>query len=423
MIHNRLFFKIYLTVLGSIGLVAILLALVTVLGKLDPNDPASDRLDRFVAAMYPATDSPIAWQQTTDRLAKGLDTDIAVFGPDGEILASSGNAITRNMINQRQTYSRRNGRILVANLAGGKQVAALAHKSFKPPRAHIINIILLIAAATGIAAYPIVRQLTRRLEEVRLGMERWGAGALDSRITVRGKDEVALVADTFNKAADRIEHLVRSQKSLLANASHELRSPLARLRMAIEIYSDTGADKVKSEIVNNLSELDELVEEILLSSRLDGAQAQAHALDQSIDLLALTAEEASLHDLEVSGQTAQVTGNAKLLRRLVRNLIQNALRHGARPVEISMEQSGNDTIRLIVRDQGKGLPPEERERVFEAFYRPAGRSEAAGGWGLGLSLVRQIAQAHGGTVGYRDASGGGAEFFVDLPHQPADHGA
>lgn len=421
MIRNRLFFKIYLTVLGSIGLVALLLALVTFLGKLDPNDPASERLDRFVAAMYPATDSPLAWQQTTERLARGLDTDITIFGPDGKVLASSGNAITRDMINQRQTYRRHNRGILVANLAGGKQVAALARKSFTPPRAHIINIILLIAAATGIAAYPIVRQLTRRLEEVRLGMERWGSGALDSRITVRGKDEVALVADTFNKAADRIEHLVRSQKSLLANASHELRSPLARLRMAIEIYSDTGAEKVKSEIVNNLSELDELVEEILLSSRLDGAKAPV--LDQSVDLLALTAEEASLHNLEVGGQTALVTGNAKLLRRLIRNLIQNALRHGAPPVEISMEQSGSDTTRLIVRDQGKGLPPEERERVFEAFYRPAGRSEAAGGWGLGLSLVRQIAQAHGGTVGYRDAPGGGAEFFVDLPHQPADHGA
>ena len=107
-------------------------------------------------------------------------------------------------------------------------------------------------------------------------------------------------------------------------------------------------------------------------------------------------------------------GDARLLTRLTRNLVVNALRHGRPPVEVSVRASG-DRVVLSVRDHGDGLPAGEETRVFDAFYRPAGRSEAAGGWGLGLALVRQIAEHHGGKVRAEAADGGGARFVVELP--------
>src|SRR5205085_9540270 len=127
-------------------------------------------------------------------------------------------------------------------------------------------------------AYPVVRRLTRRLEALKRGVEQFGAGALDHRVAISGADEVAAVAASFNIAAARVEALVQAHRSLLANASHELRSPLARMRMAVSMLDDATPqqrERLKREIETNVGELDALVEEVLLASRLD---ARAHEL-------------------------------------------------------------------------------------------------------------------------------------------------
>ena len=288
----------------------------------------------------------------------------------------------------------------MTRLPDGRYVAARLDMPFGPGRGNWLRYLALVAAVAGLAAYPVVRHLTRRLEGLRRGVEAWGAGALDRRVAVEGKDEVAAVAATFNQAADRIERLVEAHRSLLANASHELRSPLARLRIAIDLYELSASEERKREIVRNLGELDGLVEEILLASRLD----HNDRLDpvEAVDLLALTAEEGARNGVAVNGQPATVLGDPRLLTRLVRNLMQNALRHGAPPVTAELK-SANGTVELRIRDHGPGIPAGESERVFEPFYRPSGRGETAGGWGLGLSLVRQIARHHKASVRIRDA--------------------
>src|ERR1019366_4717667 len=135
----------------------------------------------------------------------------------------------------------------------------------------LIAALIFIALAVGIGAFPIVRRLTARLERLQSSVEALGAGQLSTRVAVEGHDEVARLAASFNRSAERIEALVDAQKSLLANASHELRSPLARIRMAVELMRTGSQADMGEELTRNIAELDQLIDEILLASRLDSS--------------------------------------------------------------------------------------------------------------------------------------------------------
>ena len=134
-----------------------------------------------------------------------------------------------------------------------------------------------------------------------------------------------------------------------------------------------------------------------------------------MDLLALAAEEAARVGAGVEGSVVEIDGDPRLLRRLLRNLLENAEKHGVAPVGITVRRNNAGQPSLIVHDAGPAIPAAERERIFEPFYRPAGRSEGTGGWGLGLALVRQIARFHGGQVRCEPGSDGGTAFIVELP--------
>ena len=277
----------------------------------------------------------------------------------------------------------------------------------------VVLIVLFVAVAAG--AYPVVRRLTRRLEALKRGVEEFGAGRLQQRVEISGNDEVAAVASSFNVAAERIEALVRSNKSLLANASHELRSPLARMKMAVSMLEDAAPERrerLKHEIDTNVAELDALVEEVLLASRLDAS----NSLDQHepVDLLGLAAEEAARVDGAVDGVPLSVSGDERLLRRALRNLLENARRYGGNEVSVLLERDG-DRANVMICDRGPGVPETMRERIFEPFFRLPGHAEQAGGVGLGLSLVKQIAERHGGQVRCEARDGGGSCFLLALP--------
>jgi signal transduction histidine kinase len=284
-----------------------------------------------------------------------------------------------------------------------------------PSGVGLLALLALLFCAVALGAYPVVRSLTRRLESLQRGVERFGAGSLDQRVDASGRDEVAQVARSFNRAAERVEALVRSHQSLLANASHELRSPLARLKMAIALLPQAGdeqRDTLRREIEANIAELDALVEEVLLASRLD---ADALTLKREpVELLGLAAEEAARVDAQVSGQPVSVAGDERLLRRALRNLLENARRYGAGAIDAIVERDGA-SVRLRVCDRGPGVPEGFRERIFEAFFRLPGHAEREGGVGLGLSLVKQIAERHGGEVRCEPRDGGGSCFVITLP--------
>lgn len=277
----------------------------------------------------------------------------------------------------------------------------------------VLLVLLFVAVAAG--AWPAVRHLTRRLQALKKGVEQFGAGQLHHRVEVSGRDEVAAVAASFNLAAERIENLVRSHQSLLANASHELRSPLARMKMAVQMLdgaSPQQSQRLKHEIETNVAELDALVEEVLLASRLDAVQRVDKR--DPVDLLALAAEEGSRVEAAVDGTSATVAGDERLLRRALRNLLENARRYGGGDITVKVASGGNQAT-VQVCDRGPGVPEAQRERIFEAFYRMPGHAEQAGGVGLGLSLVKQIAERHGGSVRCTGREGGGSCFELVFP--------
>ncbi len=277
----------------------------------------------------------------------------------------------------------------------------------------LLLLVLFVAVAVG--AWPVVRRLTRRLEALKQGVEAFGAGQLAQRVAEDGRDEVAALGASFNRAAGRIEALVQSHKNLLANASHELRSPLARLKMAVSMLEEaTPAQRagLRREIDVNIGELDALVEEVLLASRLEAASA-LDALEE-VDLLGVAAEEASRVGAEAHGEAISVRADERLLRRAVRNLVENARRYGGDEVDVRVRDAGA-MAEVRVCDRGPGVPPAYRERIFEAFFRLPGHAEKAGGVGLGLALVRQIAERHGGHVRCEARDGGGSCFTLALP--------
>ena len=220
-----------------------------------------------------------------------------------------------------------------------------------------------------------------------------------------GDDEVAVVARTFNAAAGRVEELLTSQKALLANASHELRSPLARLRMAIELWlerpgaRDPRRDRPQSCRNRCACRRNPAGEPARTIAPRTPAPARRSILSGSRRRRRRASKRASC-GTSAGGGPIEIEGDATLLRRLIRNLLENAAKHGRPPIRIEVTKRAAGA-RIVVADHGPGIAPSERERVFEPFYRPTGRSEAAGGWGLGLSLVRQIARRHGGAVSLR----------------------
>jgi two-component system OmpR family sensor kinase len=196
-----------------------------------------------------------------------------------------------------------------------------------------------------------------------------------------------------------------------------LRSPLARLRMGLELMNPAGS-AARDEIARNIGELDQLIDEILLASRLDSDEADIGAFE-TIDLVGLAAEECSRTDAELeladggAASGVETRGVPRLLRRVVRNLLENARRYALGEIVLSVRREGDKAV-IRVSDRGPGVPPELRERIFEPFYRLPGASEREGGVGLGLALVRSIAQRHGGTVHCEGREGGGAVFVVTL---------
>lgn len=413
---RRLYLHLYLTVVGSLIVFALAAGyLWRVLVHVAPPPQAAELAAEIAQGTLPPADAPREAQQAAlERLARGR-IHIALFAPDGTRIAQAGREpLGSRSLGRQADFPWRGRRVWTIELPDGRSLAARLPPRERPSFAPLGLFIAfgLLALAVAVGAYPVVRRVTRRLERLQVSVEALGAGNLAARVKVEGRDEVAALAASFNRSAERIESLVTAHKSLLANASHELRSPLARIRMATELLKSAAKPELRAELERDIAELDALVDEILLASRLDATDALE--VREEVDLLALTAEECVRVDATLSGEPTTVRGDPRLLRRMIRNLLENAHRYGgSTPIEVGVTSADGEAL-LRVCDRGPGVVEAERERIFQPFYRPAGAREREGGAGLGLALVRSIARKHGGEVGCLGRAGGGSCFEVTL---------
>jgi signal transduction histidine kinase len=279
---------------------------------------------------------------------------------------------------------------------------------------------LALAGAAGLALY-----LTAPLRRMSRSMNRIAAGDLEHRVAVRGRDEVAAMGASFNGMADRISNMITGQKELLAGVSHELRSPLARMKMALELLRSEGAPTGRvGDLEVEVDTLDRMVDELLVASRLDLGSSQLSLAEVELAEAARRAwmrveSEAADKDMELvlepADDTHLVWADQGLVVRALGNLFENAVRYAGRgAVRLTTARVGS-RVELTVSDQGPGVDEDALKRLFEPFFRAdPSRSRRTGATGLGLMIVRRIAEAHGGAARAARGLDGGLEVSFDL---------
>lgn len=402
-----------------IALVAILVVfgvLVFATWLLLPPSEESQRMMTGGAAvlsdLLPSKDRPISEAKTAvERLYGQLGVSLSLYADDGRLLAFAGEVLPapRHLDGESGwVHGAGRGPRVALRLADGRWLVVRAQRE---RHASWLAMLALLAIAVAVGAYPVVRRITRRLERLQQRVDQLGAGDLSARVEVRGNDEVAKLARSFNRAADQVERLVEAQRGILAGASHELRTPLTRIRMGMELLAGDAQSALYTRISQDIRELDDLIEELLLASRLSAGESLGSR--EAVELLALCAEEGARVGADVGGAPKTVQGDARTLRRMLRNLFENARRHGhGAAIEARVESTDAGLARIVVCDAGPGVAQAERERIFTPFYRPPGVT--GGGSGLGLALVREIARRHGGDVRYSARQGGGSCFEVTI---------
>jgi signal transduction histidine kinase len=289
-----------------------------------------------------------------------------------------------------------------------------------------VPLVLLVVGGT---TWMVATRALAPVERIRREVEQITGQRLDSRVhEPASRDEIHRLALTMNQMLGRIQHSADQQQQFVADASHELRSPLASIRQTAEVARAHPGALPEGELAEAVLEeslrMQRLVEQLLLLTRADEGQVLRSPRDVDLDDLVLTeARRVARAGLTIDSSgvhAGRVRGDETSLAQVVRNLVDNAVRHARSQVALALHEVG-DQVELVVEDDGVGVPEEERERVFERFVRlDDARARDAGGSGLGLAIVAEIARVHGGSVSVSESASGGARFVVHLPAQDPD---
>ena len=455
----RLHARIYLHSLAVLVIACVATAATFAFGARGPlMHEIGERVARHLATVVAdVAANPAALTPRLQQIRDDLDVSVTVRDLEGRVVATAGRPLPRLPVDELARL--RDGRVAIrarpvwyaaAAVRDGPSGAVIGYLQASAPRRfgppHILApgvVATLILIVVALVTIPTARRISRPLERLTQAVRQLGGGDLSTRVPPLGHarrrwtwprrrrpDELAELTRAFNEMADRVERLVRGQRELLANVSHELRSPLTRIRLALALLpTDAAGDARVRAVEADLADLERLIDDVLTAARLDETGLPAHldALDAR-SLLTEVAERARQDPL-VGGRTITVVdgppipfaADGGLLRRALWNLIENAAKYGAPPMTLAAARVDN-RVTLSVADEGPGIPAAERERVFAPFYR-SDRAHTPGeaqGVGLGLTLTRRIAEVHGGSIAIEPASivGGrerGCRVVITLP--------
>lgn len=273
---------------------------------------------------------------------------------------------------------------------------------------------LLLALATSLV---LARRITQPLARLSLATAHVGESGPPDLLPESGPEELAAVTRNFNLMARRVRDLLANRTTLLAGISHDLRTPLARMHLALEMLPESSDAKLVERLRRDLEQMNHLIGVFLdLSRGLGNEEKQPVDLNALIAELAEDAQRGGTPVACQPGPPREIIAAPLALRRILSNLLDNAVRYGAsKPVAMAWEDSGQERIRISVLDRGPGIPEALRETVFQPFYRmESSRSAATGGSGLGLAIARQLAESNGWRVELLPRAGGGSEARLTL---------
>lgn len=306
---------------------------------------------------------------------------------------------------------------VVARPDGGTYLfASRLHQRLRTVHDRLMVVLVAVIVLLVALAHEILRRGLSPLRSLRRGVAAVAGGDLEATVPRRSDDELGELADAFNQMVGRVREMVRSRDQLLLDVSHELRSPLTRMRVALALW-DEGEPRRRLE--RNVAEMEGLVTELLELERLRAGRGLSPARHDLVeiarDAVLAFADRPPGVVLGVAPRQRMAQVDPDRIRSVLNNLLENALRHSppaGGPVRVSVEEAGSGS-RVRVEDEGPGIPPEDLPRLFEPFFRvDRSRARTTGGYGLGLSLCRRIMEAHGGAIEARNRPGGGAEFTL-----------
>lgn len=415
------------------------------------------RLASHLARLLVAAPDPATRRALALSLGQELDLDVTLYDGSGAIVARRGRRPLPLLHVTEPTVHRELGLWFVAAPVAATDEPPLTLECVQgtftdwavPVRKTLSLVGLLMMIAFVVR--PLARRISRPIERLIEASRRFGDGDLSTRVAMprfghshssrwqkrrRGGDELFTLLHAWNDMAERIQRQVSSQRELLANVSHELRSPLARIRVALALlplpsYDGGKVGKRITDIEADLGELDTLIEEVLQTSRLEATGMPSHEDRFSVsvlydEVLARAAADPLTAPLEVAVDPRRfpggvyLRGDCALLRRAVFNLVENAAKYGAAPVVLGFE-ARPDAVALTVTDGGPGISADERERVVRPFARgDLARTPGRSGVGLGLSFASRGAEVHGGRLGLEDPPRRGLRVVLYLPADRAE---
>lgn len=448
---RTLFLKIFLWFwLAAAGIIAALNLTLWVTISMEPNPERNhgafgEALNMYAESAVQVYDreGPQAFTQYVNRSIKEAGTEVYLFDGDGASLSPTHSPDATSVADAVRTTQQHVSHVTtLGRITWGRSVVGPSGKAYifvtrlrrpyDPRRLSPQQIISAIIAA-GVIAWLLALYLTSPLKKLRSTVQAFAQGNLDVRISPElgsRRDELADLGREFDHMAERISILIDSQKRLLADISHELRSPLARLTVALELArknSPPSASAPLNRIEQESERLNELVGQLLAITRLESGAERVPAETVMLeDLVYQVVDDANFEAKPVRKEVkilqldkCRINGSAELVRSAVENVIRNAVRYTPEgtAVEVSLDWK-LDTAMLTVHDHGPGVPETDLKRIFEPFYRVSeARDRASGGAGLGLSIADRTVKLHGGTIEAVNA-GDGLLVTIRLPLAP-----
>lgn len=394
-------------------------------------------------------DEPEKLQQVMNRAGQQLRMQVTMRAADGQLIASNVSpphpplpAEELRRLEQERMLSNPEPphlvRVAIPETGPLRAYAMIdLPKPPGPPR-DLGIMIAVVLGCTAITSIVFARSLAVPLQKLAAAARAFGAGTLNARTGVRRRDELGQVAEAFDEMAERITHLLRSQKELLANVSHELRTPLARIRVALDLANEGDATLAReslADIAEDLNELERLVSDVLTAARLDLATEQTPGATpplrrELVEAQTLVDKAAArfrsthpAHRLEVhvdGGTLPMLEADPVLLRRALDNLLDNAGKYSEPQTTVRLlARPLGQSLQVEVRDEGIGIEAKDLPHLFTPFFRSdRSRARKTGGVGLGLALARRIVVAHGGSLTLESQPDQGTTVRVTLPSAP-----